>query len=139
MKTALAASLVSLLLLSGCQAASEAGNTPEPLSGEVVGVRDGQTLVRVGQSLAIGLPSNATTGYQWQVSGVEGSVLTPGTPFGEEVTDAHQPGLVGVGGVTHWRLTAARPGSVTLTFTYRRAWERDIPPAETATYKIVVR
>lgn len=136
--------LTGLTLLSACQAAGTASAPAEPASAapsqaDIEGVRGGETALGVGQTLHIALPSNATTGYQWQISGVEGSVLTPAEPFGDEVVDPHAPGMVGVGGQTHWRLVASRAGSATLTFTYARSWERNTPPAETATYRIVVR
>ncbi|MFN7388086.1 protease inhibitor I42 family protein [Brevundimonas sp.] len=136
--------LAGLTLLSACQAAGTASAPAEAApaatsTSDIEGVRGGETTLSVGQTLHIALPSNATTGYQWQISGVEGSVLTPAEPFGDEVVDPHAPGMVGVGGQTHWRLVASRPGSATLTFTYARSWERNTPPAETATYRIVVR
>jgi inhibitor of cysteine peptidase len=136
--------LAGLTLLSACQAAGTASAPAEPAptatsTSDIEGVRDGETTLSVGQSLHIALPSNATTGYQWQISGVEGSVLTPAEPFGDEAVDPHPEGMVGVGGQTHWRLVASRAGSATLTFTYARSWERNTPPAETATYRIEVR
>lgn len=136
--------VASMALLSACQAAGTASapaepTQPAPAQADIEGVQGGETILAVGQTLHIALPSNATTGYQWRVSDVEGSVLTPSEPFGQEAVDPHPPGMVGVGGQTHWRFTAQRAGTVTLTFTYARAWERDTPPAETATYRIVVR
>ncbi len=110
-----------------------------PVNGDVEGVKGGETRLRVGQTMAVALDSNSTTGYQWQVSDVESGILTPGTPFGEEIVEPHAPGMVGVGGTTHWRFFAARPGTATLTFTYRRAWEQGTPPARTETYRVVVR
>lgn len=137
-----AASFLAVALLTGCSAAGggrEGGTGAMPVNGDVEGVKGGETRLRVGQTMAVALGSNSTTGYQWQVSDVEGGVLTPGTPFGEEIVEPHAPGMVGVGGTTHWRLVAARPGAVTLTFTYRRAWEQGTPPARTETYRVVVR
>ncbi len=131
-------SILSLILLAGC-AGADAGTGGAVSLGEVVGVRDGQVELAVGQTLAIALPSNATTGYAWRVSREEAGVLVPGTPFGDEITDPHAPGMVGVGGMTQWRFVAARPGSATLSFAYGRPWERDAPPAETATYRVRVR
>jgi len=133
-KIALAASIASLLLAGGCQAA--AGLSDQP--GEVVGQRDGETRLRLGQTLIIALPSNASTGYQWTVSGADGGVLVPSTPFGERVTEPHAPGMVGVGGVSRWRFTATRSGVATLRFDYRRPWEGDMPPAQTAVFQIAV-
>lgn len=138
----LAASITALVLLGGCSASGgrlERQEVETVAKSDVEGVRGGETQLRVGQTMSIGLGSNATTGYRWQVSEVEGGVLTPGTPFGEEITDAHAPGMVGVGGTTHWQYVASQPGTVTLTFTYGRPWERDMPPAETETFRVVVR
>lgn len=142
MITARIVSIASLIVLGAC--AAPADETPSPASGqaavgEVQGVRDGRTMLAVGQTLVISLPSNATTGYTWTLSGSNIEVLNPGTPFGEEATDPHEPGMVGVGGNTSWRFLAAQPGTVRLSFAYRRAWETNTRPAETATYTIVVR
>lgn len=136
------ASIATLTILGACAVPAE--DTPSPASGEAVvgevqGVRDGRTTLAVGQTLLISLPSNATTGYAWTLSGSTNEVLRPGTPFGEEATDPHEPGMVGVGGNTSWRFQAAQPGMVHLSFAYRRAWEANTRPAETATYTIVVR
>lgn len=137
------ASIALLGLVGACSASSNmagpTGLAAPAASGEVAGMRDGQTALRVGQTLAIGLTSNSTTGYLWSVSGHEGSVLSMGQPFGEEIIAAHAPGRVGVGGETRWRFVAARPGEVTLSFVYRRPWEGDVPPGQRATYRVVVR
>lgn len=138
----IAASFASFALLTGCgtiNGGPEGEDSVIPTSGDVEGVRGGETQLRVGQTMVVALDSNSTTGYQWQVSDVEGGVLTPDTPFGEEIVEPHAPGLVGVGGTTHWRYVASRPGAVTLTFTYRRAWERNTPPAQTERYRVAVR
>jgi inhibitor of cysteine peptidase len=137
MITARIATIASLSLLAAC--APSAGRQTAPAVGDVQAIRDGRTLLRVGQTLLITLPSNATTGYSWTLSGGRIDVLAPGSPFGEEITDPHAAGMVGVGGVTSWRFLAAQPGTATLTFRYGRAWEPDARPAETATYAIAVR
>jgi len=135
-----ALAVAAALGLFACYAGSgETPAMPGSVAAEARGVRDGTTTLTVGQTLAIALPSNATTGYRWQVADTYGDVLAPGAPFGEEVVDAHAPGVVGVGGATSWRFRAMRPGVVILTFAYGRSWERDTPPAETATYTITVR
>lgn len=139
--------LTGLLALAACNAAETAPSTTEPgepaatatLGADIEGVRNGETVLNVGQTLHIALSSNATTGYQWTVSGAEGSILEPIEPTGQEATDPHPAGMVGVGGQTHWRFKAERAGLATLNFAYARAWERNTPPAETATYRIVVR
>lgn len=131
--------IASCLALAACNAGpGESSPAPAAATGDVPGVRDGHTTLAVGQTLLIELPSNSTTGYRWQVAETNDGLLLPGAPFGEEVTDPHSAGMVGVGGATSWRFRTGRPGTATLTFTYRRSWETN-PPAETATYRITVR
>ena len=137
-RSALILAAAAVLGLSACNAGAGEAAAPAAPTGEVQGVQDGRTTLAVGQTLRISLPSNATTGYQWQIQGQSIEVLSPSAPFGQEITDAHAPGLVGVGGNTVWIFRAAGPGTVTLNFAYARSWERT-PPAETATYTITVR
>lgn len=123
------------LSLAACETSSDARAAPSDV---VVGVRDGITVLKPGQSLTIALPSNGSTGYSWSLGAYDEAVLKPGQPFRESRTDPHPAGMVGVGGQTHWTFTAGRPGETVLTFSYARAWERDTPPAETARYQIKV-
>lgn len=143
LQTVVLLSAAALVSLSACQAGA-----PQPAAapaaeaapaGKVEGVRGGETALAVGQSLRISLPSNATTGYRWTLADTADGVLTPGAPFGQEITRPLEPGMVGVGGNTVWVFEAARPGTQTLTFAYGRPWETDAAPAETATYTITVR
>jgi inhibitor of cysteine peptidase len=131
--------IASVLALAACNAGpGESSPAPAAATGDVLAVRDGRTTLAVGQTLLIELPSNSTTGYRWQVAETHDDLLLPGAPFGDEVTDPHPAGMVGVGGTTSWRFRTGRPGTATLTFTYRRSWETNAP-AETATYRITVR
>lgn len=134
------------LCLIACQgpvapstALSEETAIARPEAGTVEAVRDGATTLRPGQSLSVALPSNGSTGYFWSVAPFDETVLARGEPFGQERTDPHPAGMVGVGGQTHWRFTAAAPGETTLIFAYGGPWEKGTPPAETARYTITVR
>lgn len=132
--------IVAGLGLTACHAGPvETPDTPLAGTSDVKGARDGATTLAVGETLLIELPSNATTGYAWAISDAKTEVLSPGSPFGQEITDPHEPGMVGVGGTTAWRFRAVRRGTATLTFTYGRPWETTAPAAETATYTITVR
>ena len=136
--TALMGAIV--LGLAACQTPGASSST-ETGSGAVrlVGIANGSATLRPGQSLSVALPSNGTTGYVWQLADFDAAVLKRGEPFGQEITDPHAAGTVGVGGQTHWRFEAAAPGTTTLVFTYGRPWEKDAAPAETARYTITVR
>lgn len=137
---ALTALALTGLCLTACQGAVAPGG-PRPdaqVAGAVEAVRDGVTELRPGQSLRIALPSNSSTGYSWSVGAFDEAVLTRSQPFGQQATDAHPAGMVGVGGQTHWRFVAAAPGETTLTFGYGRPWEKDTAPTETARFTIRV-
>jgi inhibitor of cysteine peptidase len=129
--------------LAGCQSlqaglasmAAEAGSA----EGIVVGVRDGETRLRSGQTLAIALPSNGSTGYAWRLAEFDSAILARGEPFGNEVTNAHPVGTVGVPGETRWQFRATARGQTTLVFAYARPWEAGTRPAETARYTVTVR
>ena len=134
MRTAAAAA--GLLTLAACQSS---GATPSGPGDPVVAVRDGQTTLRPGQTVAIALPNNGSTGYAWSLADFDETVLMRSEPFGQEATDAHPAGMVGVPGQTHWRLVALAPGQTTLIFNYTRPWEAGAPAAETARFAITVR
>ena len=119
----------------GASTSVEAGSAAVSL----VGIANGSAALRPGQRLSVALPSNGSTGYVWSLAGFDPAVLKRGAPFGEEATDPHAAGMVGVGGQTHWWFEAAAPGTTTLVFTYGRPWEKDAAPAETARYTITVR
>ena len=128
MKKQFAAIVAAALGLPACNAgAGEAPAGPVASAGEVASVRDGRTTLAVGHTLLVARPSNATTGYRWHISDSYSDLLLPGSPFGDEVIDAHVTGIVGVGGTTVWRFRAVRAGTATLTLTYGRLWQRTRP------------
>ncbi|WP_416974233.1 protease inhibitor I42 family protein [Streptomyces sp. 4F14] len=92
--------------------------------GEVrVSARDSRARVRAGDDLVVELPENPTTGFRWEVRGIEGLELT-----GDDYTPAPAPaptGLVGAGGTRVLRLRAREAGEGRLELVYRRSWEAE--------------
>jgi inhibitor of cysteine peptidase len=72
--------------------------------------------VAVGETFALALPGNPTTGYTWQLETDEEHLLLLGQEF--------EPGKSGVGsgGQEVFRLHAQAPGEVELACEYRRPW-----------------
>ncbi len=92
--------------------------------------------VSVGQTFVITLASNVTTGYHWELA----------TSLNNEVVElvsseykAPETKLVGVGGQEIWTFRAVGRGQTTINLKYVRPWEKDVAPAETASYTVVVR
>jgi len=92
-----------------------------------------EVVLAVGQELEIALPENPTTGFRWElVSGGEPSCVPVDNDF-----DPPSPAVPGRGGTRRWHFKAAREGSGRIELVYRRATERDQPPAQT--FKIAAR
>lgn len=142
--------LAVLLLAAGCASGDGTPTSAEPdrggepsvvPGGEVVlsAEDDGTSIeLRAGQELVVTLESNPTTGYRWEVSEVDESVLSElgEAEFQEAPKEDEQ--IVGVGGTETFRFASA-PGSTTLTLVYHRSWEKDVEPAATFTVEVTVR
>jgi inhibitor of cysteine peptidase len=96
---------------------------------------DRVVVLAVGQELVLKLASNPSTGYGW-------SLAERGTPvlanLGKPTYQASGT-LPGSGGAEMWTLRAAKVGSETLKFEYRRAWEKQLPPAKTLLFRVIVK
>ncbi len=83
--------------------------------------------VAKGASFRIELPSNPTTGYDWQVEKIDKKhcyVLTSG------FIPASNKNLVGAGGLKWWEIKAVKKGTTKIKLRYVRPWEKDKKPAE---------
>ncbi|MDX3380506.1 protease inhibitor I42 family protein [Streptomyces niveiscabiei] len=93
--------------------------------GEVrVSARDSVVRVRAGDVVVVELPENPSTGYRWEITGIDGLDVTgddhtpaPTGPAGAE--------LVGAGGTRVLRLRAEQAGEGRLELVYRRSWEAE--------------
>jgi len=92
-------------------------------------------LVHQGDRFSIKLPSNATTGYSWDF----------GTPFDAGYltllkTDYKNPvtSLAGAGGTQVWVFKAIQSGSTSIRLEYKRPWEVNVPPVQTAQFDITI-
>ncbi len=88
-----------------------------------------------GHSFRIVLPSNPTTGYTWKAVVDNPKVVT----VVSSKFDADSSGRIGVGGETTWVLMTRNKGDATLSFSYQRSWEDDIPPTRVVEFLLSVR
>ncbi|RPH44698.1 MAG: hypothetical protein EHM87_09460 [Burkholderiales bacterium] len=103
----------------------------------VADMRTYQIEVRSGETFEVRLPSNAGTGYRWElVDPVPASVRASGIsrvepPLGD---------LVGAPGQEVWGFQGVERGRGLLSFVYRRPFDAaTVPPAQRAIYRIQVR
>lgn len=88
-----------------------------------------------GQVLVLKLASNPTTGFNWEITGLDTAVLEQ---VGE-VDYKADSNLVGSGGTNTWTFKAVSSGETRLTLIYHRSFERDVPPQATFDLDIVVK
>lgn len=67
--------------------------------------------------------ANMTTGYSWTGFVLGGTSVELDSMEGSYIEDPNPQQLDGVGGETHFLLTAVEPGESILSFTYARPWE----------------
>ena len=134
--------LTCAMALPGCASGTDDPRTADKASAnasEAVVIdahADGETRLRRGQILAIELDSNASTGYAWEIVEDGSPVLEP-APVPARAAPAVAP-TPGAGGTSRWRFRATQPGTTNLRLVYRRSWEKDVEPARTASYRVVV-
>ena len=141
---------ITLLVGFACAAALAACATEEPDQAEnegaasvttqvdVVQVQSGETMLRLGQVLAIELDSNASTGYGWEIVEDGSPQLEPAPVPASALPQETTPPMLGASGKSHWRFKAVQAGDTQLRLVYRRAWEKEVAPARIAEYKVRV-
>lgn len=92
---------------------------------------NGQTVaVAAGQTFAVHLDGNPTTGYQWEHKEHPGVTITK--TYTTQPRNPDGPPICGAGGVYVWEITSTE--SFTFHATYKRAWE----PAGVKEYVLTV-
>jgi len=81
------------------------------------------------------LPSNPTTGYQWQLMK---PLAATTVMLVSHVYRAPQTGLVGAGGREIWIFRTLGPGETEIALGYVRSWEKGVPPVNIRTIRLRV-
>jgi predicted secreted protein len=91
--------------------------------------------IKAGECFLIGLKSNATTGYEWQLAKPvnEGLIIYAGKIYLSPLS-----GIPGAGGEEIWNFIPNKAGSTIISFKYSRPWEKNTAPAKKVDFKIVV-
>jgi inhibitor of cysteine peptidase len=91
--------------------------------------------LKIGETLAITLDSNPSTGYSWQVSTMKRAILQQqGEP---QYTPPAQP-MPGAGGQHTFQFVAVGAGRSTLTLVYKRSFEPNVAPVQTFSIHVTV-
>jgi len=94
-----------------------------------------QIEIKEGQTLAITLQANPTTGYLWEVVECDQSILAQaGEP--DFQPQSHK---IGAPGEQTLHFDTRKSGNTTLTLVYHRPWEKEVAPLETFSLRLMVR
>lgn len=91
---------------------------------------------KTSERLIVRFAGQPGTGYQWQLKQDNNPKLL--RLKGRQDIPSEKPGVLGAESLTDWIFEALRSGTETLHFEYCRPWEKDKPPAHTATITIKV-
>ena len=94
-----------------------------------------QVALSVGESVAVVLAGNPTTGYQWEVVALDESIVKQ---LGRGTFEPSSTAL-GAGGQLTLRFQGAGAGQTSLKLVYRRPFEKHTPPAQTFEIQVVVK
>jgi predicted secreted protein len=126
--------MVLLVSLGGLtSAASPAATSPAEI--QVTERENGQAVDLSGEVLVLNLESNPSTGYGWQVQGLDARILRQ-LDATEWVPDT--PGKLGGPGAEVLRFAATGRGRATLNLVYARPWETAAVPAKSFSLEVNV-
>ena len=95
----------------------------------------GSITLSPGDTFTVTLVGNPTTGYSWEATAFDDTVLEM---IGEPGYAPDSDLVVGSGGVYTFTFEATAVGEADLSLVYHRAWEDDVEPIETFTVHVTV-
>ena len=88
-----------------------------------------------GKAFTIKLLSNPTTGYTWKME-IKGKNKISLEAYEYRQSRNH---LTGSGGEEQWHFKALQKGEANIHFFYARPWEKNIPPVDHKTFKVIIK
>ena len=133
---------LALTFAAGPAFASSASAVPAPQTFVAVADAGATTTATRGAYVAFAQPYSAGTGYGWEVAGVKpaGALTALGgssIPAGATTSGGHP--ILGGGRTALLLFRAAAPGRATVTLVLRRPWEKNVKPAQSAVFHVVIR
>lgn len=86
---------------------------------------DGNMNPKAGEAVRVTVAGNPTTGYEWNTT-TQSTVKILSSDY---LVDAHEEGMVGVGGTYIWNVTAEKAGTYVFAADYKRPWMTEDAPA----------
>ena len=93
--------------------------------------------ITIDNHLRIVLDTSPTTGYQWEITAYDSTILT--FIKSTYLPDQKHPDIVGSSGKTLFEFHAIKKGETKLTLVYLRPFEEDIPPIKQFDLNVAVK
>ena len=91
--------------------------------------------LKTGETFTISLEGNPTTGYSWEVSGIDPALVElVGEP--DYKSDSS---LIGAGGMFTFTFKAVAAGSAPISLVYHKPWEEDVLPLKEFMVTVIVK
>ncbi|MDD1614885.1 MAG: protease inhibitor I42 family protein [Methylococcaceae bacterium] len=114
------------------------GNAGNTLAGESMKLSEndsGKTVeIHVGDELEVILPGNPTTGYVWEVSSLDSTVMRLG-----KADFVAKDKAIGAGGMEIIKFHAIAAGTSHLKLIFHRTFEQDMPPLKTFEVTVIIK
>lgn len=127
--------MVLLVSLGGMTTAASQPAASGPLELQVTEHDNGRAIELKGEVLTINLESNPSTGYGWQVRGLDRNILRQ-VDAADWISSA--PGKLGAPGTQILRFAAIGKGRAILNLAYVRSWEKGVAPARSFSVEVNV-
>jgi inhibitor of cysteine peptidase len=125
-------SLLSLALMIACATAC---NSAKLVS--LTAADNGSSVeVAVGGRIVISLNGNPSTGFTWEVTGLDATLFEQ---VGDPLFSSSNPGLVGSGGTMTFDFKTLLPGTGKLTLIYHRPWETGTDPIDIFVVNVTIK
>jgi inhibitor of cysteine peptidase len=126
-----------LVWATGCGASGEGTAASDDVA---VSLSDNGSQIELdqGETLAVSLDANPTTGFWWEVAEVEASILEQVGDGIYYMDDTEDPPPPGTGGVKVYRFRAVSAGQTTLKIVLRGSVKEDVEPVHTFSMLVVV-
>lgn len=98
--------------------------------------KDSKVQLAKGDTLALRLPANPTTGFSWTIAKNDDAKLKSA---GKPEFEPPDKKVVGAGGTQIFRFTAEAAGEFELELHYKRPFEKDKDPAKTHKVKVTIK
>lgn len=127
--------MVLLVSLGGMTSAASPSAPAGPTEIQVTERDHGRAVELNGEVLVLNLESNPSTGYGWQVQGLNQRILRQ---VGNTEWLPNTPSKLGAPGTQVMRFAAVARGRATLDLVYSRSWEKGAVPAKSLSLEIRV-